>query len=437
MLPGTGFICRCSFCGNCLKRESINSGNTFGDILYSDGKRISSMLPGFPNLTKCRKCNNIFWIRKWNKVGEYEFFRSKEEVLIEWKNADIAEFLDIKDLFRALEAEENIYNEICIRKLIWWTFNDRVREDTEELFLEESEKALWRRNCKSLLNLLYDYIPSDQLMIAELYRNLGEFEDCIRTIDNIENTDKKWIKDTIKFHAEKQFSLCVAVRDFYGCQGNSVLPAFQKRGELKEKRGDYKSALKDYEKAIAIDDKNPILYVLISGVHEKLEQYDLTLEYFNKALSMDSNNSDAYINRSLFYRRRKQYEDAKKDYDKAISLEPRIVNIVSFSEIDIFKYGKLTSISIVDSNLASISTFKEGTLHIDVFWSHYKNSETDTSLWLDPKKIPYFIFRKNHPKPILNKRFVKFEFLLAKIIFYIRVYIFRRKARFINDAVLN
>ena len=177
--------------------------------------------------------------------------------------------------------------------------------------------------------------------------------------------------------------------------------------ERKEKQGDYKSALEDYEKAIFVDDSNPIFYVFRGGVYEKLQKYDLALENFNKALFIDPNNCHASF------------------------------NLVSFNEEDIFKYGELSSIVDDELESLSLSKFKEGTLIVYIFLSYHKKNETDTTLWLDPKKIPHFIFRKNRHKPILNKKFVEFEFLLAKIIFYLRVYIFRRKAKFINNAVLN
>jgi tetratricopeptide (TPR) repeat protein len=435
MLPCPDFIYQCPHCGNYLKRGSLMSGNTFGAKLYSDGKQVAPMLPDFPNLTKCKKCNTIFWLSDLKEVGECDWYSENKEVSLEWKSADNAEFLEIKDLCRALEIEENQSAEKNIRIWIWWAFNDRVREGGGKLFLEETEKDLWEKNCRTLLNLLNVDDFNEKIMIADLYRNLGEFEKCISIIDSIEEKNMNWIKDLMKFMAKKNFSLCFSFQRLHYSKSDSNLPFFQERGELKEKQGNYKGALDDYDKALIVDDKNSFLYVLKGGVYEKLEQYDLALENFNKALTIDSNSPHAYINRSLFYRRRKQYKDAQKDYEKAISLEPRSFNIVSFSEEDIFKYGKLES--IVDSKLASISTFKEGTLYVDIFLSHYKKSEVNTSLWLDPKKLPYFIYRKKHQKPILNKRFVKFEFFVAKCIFFIRIHLLRKKIIYINNAVLN
>lgn len=45
MLPGPTIIIACPLCGQYAKKRTIISGNTFGAKLWSDGKRISPMLP--------------------------------------------------------------------------------------------------------------------------------------------------------------------------------------------------------------------------------------------------------------------------------------------------------------------------------------------------------------------------------------------------------
>jgi hypothetical protein len=68
MLPCPNLIYECPYCGNRLKRKSLASGNTLGAKLYSDGKQIAPMLPDFPNLTKCKKCDNIFYVNDLKKL---------------------------------------------------------------------------------------------------------------------------------------------------------------------------------------------------------------------------------------------------------------------------------------------------------------------------------------------------------------------------------
>ncbi len=215
------------------------------------------------------------------------------------------------------------------------------------------------------------------------------------------------------------------------------VPYFQKRGELKEKQGDYQGALDDYDKAIVIDDKNPIFYVLKAGVYEKLRNPQMAFACFDKALSINPDFSDAYINRALFYRHQRRYELSQKNYERALSLEPCSFYITGFNEEDVFKYGKLKN--VIDAEWAELVSpvFCEGTLIIEVCFSPNKGKETDSSIYMDPQKMPYYYFRKKYRNPILNMRFLKFEFLLAKCIFYIRFYILRSQIKYVNSAVLN
>jgi len=193
-------IFKCPNCGNFLLKKVIASAITFGSTLYSDGKNISSGLEDLPpNLTKCERCDTIFWLSDLKSIGKTHCSDPK------WRNAEYAKFLNIKDLFRALAMVES-QKEKTIRTWIWWAFNDRVRYGGEEMFIEADDKDLWEQNCKALLNLFDTDNWSDTFLKAELYRNLGEFEKCIELIDSIDMSDKEneesqWInylKDQMK-----------------------------------------------------------------------------------------------------------------------------------------------------------------------------------------------------------------------------------------------
>ena len=71
MKPGPDYIYKCPVCGKLVKRGSLMSGNTFGAKLYSDGKNDAPMLPDFPNLSKCAKCDTIFNLRELKEVGAF------------------------------------------------------------------------------------------------------------------------------------------------------------------------------------------------------------------------------------------------------------------------------------------------------------------------------------------------------------------------------
>ncbi len=193
MIPGPYSVYKCPNCGNFLTKGSLTSGNTFDSKIFSDGKRIAPMLPEFPELTKCKKCDSIFWLSKLKKIGTYEWDDNKSS---NRHNADNTDFLDIEDCFRALNEKkyENIIEERFIRKSIFWSYNDRKRNGRNQ-FKDENDEIRWRENCIELLSLLDQSDLNQKIMIAEIHRNLGDFENCIVIIQSIDDNNLNWLKE--------------------------------------------------------------------------------------------------------------------------------------------------------------------------------------------------------------------------------------------------
>jgi hypothetical protein len=195
MIPGPKIVYKCPNCGNLLKNSSLMSGNTFGTIIFSDGKRVAPMLPKFPNLTKCKKCNTFLWLSKLGKIGSY---RKRDETKPEWENADNVEFLEINDYFDMLKLGvfDNKSEENKIRREIWWAYNDR-RRDGKEMFVDENDKLKWQENCLKLIDLLDFSDMNQRIMIAEINRNLGNFEKAIEIISSVKNNKFDWLKEKL------------------------------------------------------------------------------------------------------------------------------------------------------------------------------------------------------------------------------------------------
>jgi len=272
MIPGAEYIYQCPNCNNLLKRGSLISGNTFGATLFSDGKQIAPMLPDFPNLTKCKKCNAIFKISELKEVGTYNMWerdglqKKQKNIMIRvflpfWlsfslsfvlisviidtalcrffanniflsimifavitimiflllsrkeirkykmknkaKKADSVEFLDVADLFRALKIYPQ--DELYIRQCIWWKENDYARR-----FLKYNEKQdlsdivrYDEENCNALLKLLDKNEYGQKIMMAELYRNLGQFDICMELIETLP-LNCHWLKWQFKEECVKK-----------------------------------------------------------------------------------------------------------------------------------------------------------------------------------------------------------------------------------------
>jgi hypothetical protein len=168
------------------------SGNTFGAKHYSDGKQIAPMLPAFPELTKCRRCDTIFWLSKAKEVGTYEWGDQDKP---EGQQADKARFLQLPDYFAALSIglAETKEEETYIRRQIWWAYNDRIRMG-QTIFVSGEDEVLYTQNCTRLMMLLDPSDSGQKIMLAELKRNLGDFDACLQLLQSLDDKDFDWLK---------------------------------------------------------------------------------------------------------------------------------------------------------------------------------------------------------------------------------------------------
>lgn len=204
MIFGDNYIYQCPGCPSKISRGSLMSGNTIGARYYSDGKRIAPMLIDFPEITKCYECDTIFWIKNATELGTSGWF---EELNEDQEKIQKASFLNIQEYFDALETKvfQSVVEERYLRVNIWWTFNDRIRQKDEKhklkgmnvpiLVHSDDEKKLWEENTYYLIGMLDQEDYNNRIMIAELNRNLGKFDECMEILNGIEEEGLKWLKE--------------------------------------------------------------------------------------------------------------------------------------------------------------------------------------------------------------------------------------------------
>jgi len=198
MLPGPTKFYECPTCKVLLSNHSLLSGNSFGEKVYSDGKRDAFMLPDFPILTKCTRCSTFVWLYKIKRIEKKTEELSKEELI----DARWVDFLTIYEYLTVLKNNyyENEEEEIFIRKRILWGFNDRVREK-KPIFNSKEDKNIWEANVYKLKYLIDCSIePDDLILNAELSRNLGDFEKCKYTLIILNRPKDDWLVNA--FHRE-------------------------------------------------------------------------------------------------------------------------------------------------------------------------------------------------------------------------------------------
>jgi len=257
MIPGPNLVYECPKCKRTVWRESLISGNTLGSTLFSDGKRISPMLPEFPFIVKCKECNTFYWLDKKNRIGEFEDYEIrdykkpkesntcntslldgimntslldnimgeydehkydhiKSKFENEWKKPKEAEFLSPNEYFEAIKSKicSNKDEELCLRLNLWWAFNDRTR-DYKDIFLTEENKDIYESNCIALIEMLDKNEINGKITIAELYRNLGKYIECNKILNTIKDKKYAMFKKILKKECEKNNKNVVEISEKY------------------------------------------------------------------------------------------------------------------------------------------------------------------------------------------------------------------------------
>ncbi len=177
-IPGTSIIRKCPGCGRPIEQQTTLSGNTIGARYWSDGKREAPMLPDRPWLVKCPACSILFWIDEAEEWGEKSPYGEPSE----WGDLSLPDVPSEQDYYSMLENPiDDRKKERYLRLKAWWAFNDRYRDSVDaemQLTPEASD------NMEHLHDILVEIDPSDRIMKAEIARQLGRFEECIKLLDS-------------------------------------------------------------------------------------------------------------------------------------------------------------------------------------------------------------------------------------------------------------
>ncbi|WP_297511180.1 hypothetical protein [Flavobacterium sp.] len=157
---------------------------------WSDGETFEE-LPCLKNtyLQKCNLCNEFYWFTQ--KLGgmsfeDYvqaaEYFENKYSVK-----------KSINFIYRLRNKKRLIY----IRTNILRKYNDQIRihplskGDKTKPSMSVEKKVLFENNAKILIELLTEIKSDDFFLLAELNRNIGNFEEAKRILNQIPSSYKK------------------------------------------------------------------------------------------------------------------------------------------------------------------------------------------------------------------------------------------------------
>lgn len=172
----------CPVCHTEFTAWSVGSCNTFGAKFYTDGFVDGPMYDEGAALLACPGCQRYFWTddvptRESIEDSEY-FMNSAKQALPNAVDVRGARFKDVlRDAPWKTESQERY-----VRLRAWWASNDVYRGDKNQEFRLEPEQTA---NLERLLQLLDSSDPEDSLTIAELLRELGRFDECLRELDRL------------------------------------------------------------------------------------------------------------------------------------------------------------------------------------------------------------------------------------------------------------
>ncbi len=177
-----------------MAQATFRSWNTFGGMLWTDGKIEAPMLPNSPWLVKCPHCQSLLWIDEQVELeeGKLDCWRicEKEQLpekrhfkksLFGYYETGIPQCLppSADDLFAYLDTNVlDVEKERYLRQRAWWAGNDIRRKGKKKYALSDNET----RNLEALAELLDESDNNDRIIKAEIMRELGRFDDAVSVL---------------------------------------------------------------------------------------------------------------------------------------------------------------------------------------------------------------------------------------------------------------
>gem|GEM_PF-2315715 len=211
MIFGDPVVYYCPHCKKPMKMTTYRSYTVHRSEIYSDG--FSAGRPHFaPNLAKCPRCKKLFYRHRVKNKKEMDY-----RIASVFKNIETP---DRADLMAALKEKifKNKNEEKTLREDLWRKLNHTTRYGQGEF--DNEELTLWKSNCAALLPLAEYYYKEMQLeknakkhnkencdncliQIAELNRNIGNFDECMNLIDMLDK-NWNWLKEQFRRECKKK-----------------------------------------------------------------------------------------------------------------------------------------------------------------------------------------------------------------------------------------
>ena len=177
----------CPNCSQEIKRIKLEVTNGEPGIIYSDRKGLRGNSSS-PSIIKCEGCESVYWLSSRNFVKEDEIDVINAPII------ELAKPLSYFELNSALSNEESCSDdemEKYLRIELWWRYNDKYRDVNPIMVGDGIDLLINRKNMRKLIALLDINRDEEKLMVAEVHRNLCEFEKCVQTLKDFRSSKFK------------------------------------------------------------------------------------------------------------------------------------------------------------------------------------------------------------------------------------------------------
>lgn len=183
MTLGPDLILRLPHTGTLTRISTLNSSNSFGTVIWTDGRRIVPMGDDSPPLRVHRPTNERFWVSDAEEVAEIDQSNHKQ-----FKFVPYAEDPEPNDYLACLAEDTHIVTAKpdrprILRMLLWHALNDSLRDD-ETATLDPVSQAQLEDNLRQLIPLLDLDNPDQRILAAGAHRELGDFDESLHLLDH-------------------------------------------------------------------------------------------------------------------------------------------------------------------------------------------------------------------------------------------------------------
>jgi|GEM_PF-2776978 len=214
MLQGPTYLLKCIHCEKHVKMETLESGNGFGAVEWTDGRVVMPMMPrrfilDYWYCPSCKTFQSVSDMKEVDEMKNIPMLNAEKDP--RWEQAsNIMEpgwrqYLDgIKQWERRLEPYPDWETEI--RLLAWRRYNDRYRyklikqnKELHDVDIDRYPPEKWPEkrievpyqkkmveNCTEIARWLYEGNPDKALDKADIIRWLNRFKDALQILKNVD-----------------------------------------------------------------------------------------------------------------------------------------------------------------------------------------------------------------------------------------------------------